>query len=120
MLGPHKCKVRRCLKTRKFARTPLARPANNRAKATNNPRIMAIDGRSQLGRRLHDLAESYAAQLGGWASLSDTMAANVRRAAEAVRVGRAIAGHGIAKREHWSDSCVWAPAIARSVRSASM
>jgi len=43
---------------------------------------MAIDGRSQLGRRLHDLAESFAVQLGGWAGLSDMMAANIRKAAE--------------------------------------
>jgi len=43
---------------------------------------MAIDGRSQLGRRVRDLAESFAAQLGGWPTLSDTMAANVRKAAE--------------------------------------
>ncbi len=43
---------------------------------------MVIDGRSQLGRRLQDLAESFAAQLGGWAGMSDMLAANVRRAAE--------------------------------------
>ena len=43
---------------------------------------MVIDGRSQLGRRLHDLAENFACQFGGWAGMSDMMAANVRRAAE--------------------------------------
>jgi hypothetical protein len=43
---------------------------------------MAIDGRSQLGRRLRDLAENFAAQLGGWPALSDTMTAAIRRAAE--------------------------------------
>ena len=43
---------------------------------------MVIDGRSQLGRRLHDLATGFAVQLGGWSALSDTMAANVRKAAE--------------------------------------
>ncbi len=43
---------------------------------------MAIDGRTQLGRRLHDLAASFAVQLGGWSVLSETMAANVRKAAE--------------------------------------
>jgi hypothetical protein len=58
------------------------RPTNNRSRISNRPRRMAIDGRSQLGRRLHDLAQDFAAQLGGWPGLSDTAAANVRRAAE--------------------------------------
>jgi hypothetical protein len=43
---------------------------------------MSIDGRSRLGRRVADLAEDFAQRLGGWASLSDTMTANIRRAAE--------------------------------------
>jgi hypothetical protein len=43
---------------------------------------MVISGRTALGRRVRDLAESYASQLGGWLALSDTMAANVRKAAE--------------------------------------
>jgi hypothetical protein len=43
---------------------------------------MVIDGRSELGRRLRDLAETFAARLGGWAALSDALAANVRKAAE--------------------------------------
>src|SRR5579862_3325901 len=58
------------------------RPANCRSRMSNKPRRMVIDGRSQLGRRLHDLASGFAAQLGGWPALSDTMAANVRKAAE--------------------------------------
>ena len=43
---------------------------------------MSIDGRSRLGRRVADLAEDFAQRLGGWASLSDTMIASIRRAAE--------------------------------------
>ncbi len=43
---------------------------------------MAISGRTALGRRVRDLAESFAAELGGWPALSDTAAANVRKAAE--------------------------------------
>jgi hypothetical protein len=64
-------------------RTPTApRPANNRAKLTNNPRRIPVSGRTALGRRIHDLADGYAAALGGWPGLSDLMVANVRRAAE--------------------------------------
>ena len=58
------------------------RPAHCRARISNKPHRMVIDGRSQLGRRLQDLAESFAAQLGGWARMSDLMSSNVRRAAE--------------------------------------
>jgi hypothetical protein len=58
------------------------RPLSCRSRLSNKPHKMAIDGRSQLGRRLHDLAASFAVQLGGWSALSDTMAANVRKAAE--------------------------------------
>jgi hypothetical protein len=66
-----------------FDRHSIApRPANNRSKITNRPRRMAIDGRSALGRRVRDLAESYAEQLGGWSKLSDMQAASVRCAAE--------------------------------------
>ena len=43
---------------------------------------MSIDGRSRLGRRVADLCEDFAQRLGGWASLSDTMIASIRRAAE--------------------------------------
>ena len=43
---------------------------------------MSIDVRSRLGRRVADLAEDFAQRLGGWASLSDTMIASIRRAAE--------------------------------------
>jgi hypothetical protein len=43
---------------------------------------MVIDGRTDLGRRVRDLAESYALRLGGWPALNDMQAAAVRRAAE--------------------------------------
>jgi hypothetical protein len=58
------------------------RPLNVRARSTNRPQKMVIDGRTELGRRVRDLAEGFARRLGGWAALSDTLAANVRRAAE--------------------------------------
>jgi hypothetical protein len=58
------------------------RPANNRAKLTNNPRRLPVSGRSALGRRIHDLADGYAAALGGWDTLTDMMAGNIRKAAE--------------------------------------
>lgn len=50
--------------------------------ATNNPRRMAISGRTVVGRRVRDLAENFADQLGGWAGMSGMLAANVRKAAE--------------------------------------
>src|SRR5580704_11205301 len=53
-----------------------------RARASNKPSAPTVDGRSQIGRRVRDLAEDFASQLGGWRALSDTMAANVRKAAE--------------------------------------
>jgi hypothetical protein len=59
-----------------------ARPANNRSRITNRPRRMTIDSRSALGRRVRDLAESFAEQLGGWSKLSDMQIALVRCAAE--------------------------------------
>jgi hypothetical protein len=58
------------------------RAANNRSRITNRPQRMAISGRSALGRRVADLAEGFASQLGGWSALSPIMAANVRKAAE--------------------------------------
>jgi len=58
------------------------RPANNRAKLTNKPQRMSINGRTAIGRRVRDLCEGFVAQLGGWSALSDTMIANVRKAAE--------------------------------------
>jgi len=63
-------------------RLATSRPRNLRSKITNRPRRMAIDGRSALGRRVRDLAESYAEELGGWATLTDTQTAAVRAAAE--------------------------------------
>jgi hypothetical protein len=56
--------------------------AKYRARTTNRPRKMVIDGRTPLGRRIRDLAESYAEQVGGWATLSDMMTVNIRKAAE--------------------------------------
>jgi hypothetical protein len=41
-----------------------------------------VDGRSSLGRRIRKLANDFASQLGGWPALNDTLAGNVRRAAE--------------------------------------
>jgi hypothetical protein len=58
------------------------RPANNRARLTNNPRKLPVSGRSAVGRRIHDLSDQWAAALGGWPALSDMMASNVRKAAE--------------------------------------
>ena len=61
------------------------------------------DGRSRLGRRVADLAEDLAQRLGGWASLSDTMIAQVRTNAfrdgnidpiGLVRLGRTSARRG--------------------------
>jgi hypothetical protein len=53
---------------------------HGRARVTNRP--SKFDGRSELGRRVRDLANGFAEQLGGWPALSDTLAANVRKAAE--------------------------------------
>ena len=58
------------------------RPAHCRSRISNKPNRMVIDGRSRLGRRLNDLAASFARQVGGWAGMSDMMSSNVRRAAE--------------------------------------
>ena len=58
------------------------RPANNRAKLTNNPRKLPVSGRSAVGRRIHDLSDQWAAALGGWDTLTDMMAGNIRKAAE--------------------------------------
>jgi hypothetical protein len=57
-------------------------PRNLRAQITNRPQQVSIDGRSALGRRIRDLADSFAAALNGWGNLSDLQAAAVRRAAE--------------------------------------
>jgi hypothetical protein len=66
-----------------LVRRPFAqRSRNQRAKVTNNPRRMAIDGRTPLGRRLRDVADQLADGLGGWSALSDLQAASVRKSAE--------------------------------------
>lgn len=58
-----------------------ALPANNRARLTNKPH-KAVNGRTAVGRRVRDLAESFAASLGGWPKLTDMQVAAIRRAAE--------------------------------------
>jgi hypothetical protein len=47
------------------AATAPRAPANIRSRITNQPRRMVLDGRSALGRRVLDLAENFAAELGG-------------------------------------------------------
>jgi hypothetical protein len=54
----------------------------SRSRITNRPNEVAVDGRSKLGRRVRDIADSLAGQLGGWNALPVGTAANVRRAAE--------------------------------------
>jgi hypothetical protein len=61
-----------------------ARSLTCRSRKTNKPRKMVLDCRSLLGRRVLDLADAFAAALGGWSGLGDMLAANVRRAAELV------------------------------------
>jgi hypothetical protein len=66
------------------ARQGAARPVNARSVATNRPRKQVLSGNTLEGRRLLDLADAYAAALGGWPALSELQAARVRRAAELV------------------------------------
>ena len=63
-------------------RTSAPRARNQYSRITNSPQRPAISGRTALGKRLRDLAEFYAEALGGWATLSVTQAAAVRRCAE--------------------------------------
>ena len=72
-----------------------SRPKHCRARATNRPRKMSIDGRSRLGRRVADLCEDFAQRLGGWASLSDTMIASIRRAAELNALAEEVRTHAL-------------------------
>jgi hypothetical protein len=58
------------------------RPANNRSRLSNRPRTFAISGRSALGRRVRDLADDFAAQLGGWSTLTPLQTTAVKRASE--------------------------------------
>jgi hypothetical protein len=62
----------------------VPRAANNRGKVTNNPRRFSVSGRTALGRRIRDLADTYAHALGGWPALSGMMALNVKKASELV------------------------------------
>jgi hypothetical protein len=45
---------------------------------------MAIDGRTNLGRRVLDLVQVFVEQLGGWDALNDMEFAAVKKAAELV------------------------------------
>jgi hypothetical protein len=72
------------------------RSRNNRAAISNDPRRPVIDGRSALGRRVVDLAESFAEACGGWAILSDTAALGVRRAAELAALAEAARADALA------------------------
>src|SRR6266481_1297312 len=65
-------------------RVSAPRPRNLRSRITNRPSKMALDGRSALGRRVRDLAETFALELGGWSRLTEMQAASVRCAAEMV------------------------------------
>jgi hypothetical protein len=62
--------------------TTVRRPLNNRSRLSNQPKRMAVSQRTALGRRIRDVAESYAQRLGGWSALSDGQAAAIRRCAE--------------------------------------
>lgn len=89
-------------------RSPLAR-----SRFTNSPHRATIDGRTALGRRVRDLAESFASALGGWQALTAVTAVAVMRAAElaalaeatrnkALRLGEAD-GNGIVRLERMAD-----------------
>jgi hypothetical protein len=71
---------------RPFAR----RSRKQRSKITNRPTKMVIDGRSQIGRRLRDLADQFADGLGGWQQLSELRATAVRKAAELVAIAEGL------------------------------
>jgi hypothetical protein len=51
---------------------------------------MVLSGATTEGRRLLDIADALADGLGGWAALSDLMAARVRRAAELVTLAEMV------------------------------
>src|SRR4051794_31595434 len=56
---------------------PIARRHSRHAR-----RRVRVDARTWLGRRAKELAEGIASQVGGWASLTASQVADVRRAAE--------------------------------------
>jgi hypothetical protein len=64
----------------------IPRSVHNRGRTTNNPRRFSVSGRTALGRRIRDLADTYAHALGGWASLGDMLALNVKKASELVAI----------------------------------
>jgi len=57
------------------------RPANNRAKITNDPR-RGFDGRTPGGRRRLDLLEELVMAAGGWNAVSNLWLADARRVVE--------------------------------------
>jgi hypothetical protein len=62
----------------------VPRSLKNRSRVLNNPRRFSVSGRTALGRRIRDLADTYAHALGGWDTLTEMMGMNVKRAAELV------------------------------------
>jgi hypothetical protein len=85
-------RTRRCI-TRWLLRTGLLIECHASwplQRITNRPSKMVLDGRNELGRRIKDLAHAFADQLGGWTALSDTLAANVRKAAELTALAEKI------------------------------
>jgi hypothetical protein len=84
-----------------------SRPPNTRAAATNKPRRMVISGWTALGRRIRDLADSYAVPLGGWGALTDMQAAAVRRAAELMAIAEQTRANAL------RDGCADPVALAR-------
>jgi len=62
-------------------------PRQQRSRATNKPHKMAVDSRSQFGKRLRDFADMLADEVaGGWKGLTVMQAAQVRRAAELMAI----------------------------------
>jgi hypothetical protein len=60
----------------------LAPALKTRCRRTNGKLVAGLDGRSALGRRVRDLADDFAAQLGGWPTLTPLQATAVKRASE--------------------------------------
>ena len=66
-------------------------PANNRSRMSNGSRLLrGADGRTAEGRRYRDLVAAYAADLGGFAELSEAERSLVREAASS-----ALASEGL-------------------------
>jgi HEAT repeat protein len=58
---------------------------------------MPIDRRSAFGRRLRDLADILSDELGGWASLSEMQAVQVRTAAELLCIAEQARAEALAE-----------------------